>query len=140
MPNPTEPNKQRRTLTLQARNAALAALARRRSQPAVSSSLPAVAAKRTQPVDLAAPHRTQIPEEYLSVESRALSTFDDNPLFGTNGAAKILGLTVECLKKWRQRNQGPDYLQYGPSGPVRYELSALMAFRATHRVQVNPKP
>jgi hypothetical protein len=44
------------------------------------------------------------------------------------------------LKKWRQRNQGPDYVQYGPDGPVRYELDALMAFRARHRVRAKPKP
>jgi hypothetical protein len=88
---------------------------------------------------LAPPHRTQLPEEYLSVESRALSTFDDNPLFGTYGAAKILAVSVELLKKWRQRDKGPDYVQYGPDGPVRYELEALTAFRAKYRVKVSAK-
>ena len=39
------------------------------------------------------------------------------------------------MKKWRQRNQGPDYIQYGKDGTVRYELTALMAYRAAHRVQ-----
>jgi hypothetical protein len=137
MPNATEPHKQRFTLNPRARAAALAQL---QSPSVLSSSLPAVAAKRIQPVDLASPHRTQIPEEYLSVESRSLSTFDDNPLFGTCGAAEILAVTVELLKKWRQRNLGPDYVQYGTGGPVRYELNALIAFRELHRVRVNPKP
>jgi hypothetical protein len=58
---------------------------------------------------------------------------------GTCGAAKILSVGVELLKKWRQRDQGPDYVQYGPGGPVRYELDALMAFRALHRVRVSSK-
>jgi hypothetical protein len=140
MANPTEPNKQPYKLTPLERAAVLAAKARRKSQPAISSSRRAVAEKRLQPVDLVAPHRTQFPEEYLSVESRKLSAFDDNPLFGTCGAAEILAVTVELMKKWRQRNQGPDYVQYGPGGPVRYERDALMAFRARHRVQVSSKP
>jgi hypothetical protein len=140
MPNPMESNKQLIKLTPQARARVLAVMARPRTQPAVSSSLPAVATERLQPADLVAPHRTQFPEEYLSVESRALSSFDDNPLFGTCGAAEILAVTVELLKKWRQRNQGPDYVQYGKGGPVRYELDALMTFRARHRVRVSPKP
>ncbi len=111
-------------------------MARPPSQSAVLSS-PLFVAKRIQPVDLAAPHRTQFPEEYPSVESRAHSTSDDNPLFGTCEAAVILGITAELLKKWRQRDQGPDYVQNGPGGPVRYELDALMAFRARHRVRVS---
>ena len=54
-------------------------------------------------------------------------------------AGRILGRTDECLKKWRQRDQGPDYIQYGQNGVVRYELSALMAFRAEHRVKPGSK-
>jgi hypothetical protein len=140
MPNAAKPHKQRFTLTPQVRAAALAVMARPQSESAALSSLPAVAAQLLQPVDLPAPRRTQIPEEYLSVQSRALSSFDDNPLLGTCGAAKILSVGVELLKKWRQRDQGPDYVQYGPGGPVRYELDALMAFRALHRVRVSSKP
>ena len=119
---------------------AKAAEARRQSQPAVPSTQPTVAAKRFQLVDLVAPNITQMPAEYPSVESRALSTFDDNPLFGTYEAAEILAIGVDLLKKWRQRDQGPDYVQYGLGGPVRYELDALMAFRVRHRVRVSSKP
>jgi hypothetical protein len=85
------------------------------------------------------PRRTQISERYIRLESLALSAYDANPLFNEHGAAQILGVTAECLKEWRQRRQGPDYIQYGQSGPVRYELSAVMAFRAAHRVEVGKR-
>jgi hypothetical protein len=140
MPTLTELNQQRLKHAQKAKAAEQAAEARRKSQPAVPSSQPTVAAKRLQPVDLVAPHITQMPAEYPSVESRALSTFDDNPLFGTCEAAQILAVGVDLLKKWRRRDQGPDYVQYGPGGPVRYELEALMAFRVRHRVRVSSKP
>ena len=35
---------------------------------------------------------------------------------------------------------GPDYIQYGKDGYVRYELAALMAYRAAHRVETGGKP
>jgi hypothetical protein len=78
--------------------------------------------------------RTQIPETYLILEPQPLSAYEDDPVFNEIGAAQIIGISAECLKKWRHRNQGPDYIQYGPGGPIRYELSALRAFRAAHRV------
>jgi hypothetical protein len=71
---------------------------------------------------------------------KPLIAIDDNPVFDVVAAGRILGVTPDWLKKWRPRNQGPDYLQYGKNGPVRYELSALMAFRATHRVEVGSRP
>jgi hypothetical protein len=61
--------------------------------------------------------------------------FDDHPVQNDAGAAFVLGVTAECLKKWRQRKQGPDYIQYGPRSPVRYELNALMEFRDKYRVK-----
>jgi hypothetical protein len=140
MPNSAESNKQRIRLSPARLDRARAVMARPLSQSAVSSAPPSIASKRIQPVDPATPHRTQMPAEYPSVESRALSTFDDNPLFGTCEAAEFLAVGVDLLKKWRRRNQGPDYVQYGPGGPVRYELDALMAFRARHRVRVSSKP
>ena len=69
-----------------------------------------------------------------------MSAFDDNPIFNEDGAARFLGISAERMKKWRQRNQGPDYLQYGRGGAVRYDLNALMAFRAANRVMVSAKP
>src|SRR5207248_4077767 len=56
---------------------------------------------------------------------KPLSAFNDDPVFGTVDAAEFLGLDTENLKKWRQRGQGPDYLQYGPGGPVFYTLGGL---------------
>jgi len=34
-----------------------------------------------------------------------------------------------------QGKQGPDYIQYGPNGVVRYELNTLMEFRDRYRVK-----
>lgn len=82
------------------------------------------------------PRRTQIPAIYLTVERAPISTYVDNPVFDERSAAAFFGLSPETLKKWRQRNQGPDYIQYGPAGPVRYELDTLTAFLAAHRVKV----
>jgi hypothetical protein len=79
--------------------------------------------------------RTELPGTYLKLEQPPISAFDDNPVFNESGAAQILGLSAEQLKKWRQRNMGPDYIQYGPAGPVRYTLNALMSFRTTHTVK-----
>ena len=116
-----------------------AAIARALSHSTVSTSPPFAHAKHTLPADLVKPQSKERPDEYPSVESRALSTFDDNPLFGSYEAAQILAISVDLLKKWRLRDKGPDYVQYGPGGPVRYELEALTAFRARHRVKVSAK-
>ena len=64
----------------------------------------------------------------------------DDPAFTTTDAAQILGITAERLMKWRQRDQGPDYVQYENGGPVRYELSALVEFKAAHRVRPSRQP
>jgi hypothetical protein len=111
------------------------------AQPLSSSKASRSIAERNPhpPLDSPPPRRTQIFGTNLSLERPPVSTYDDNPVFDERGAAAYLGLSQECLKKWRQRNQGPDYIQYGPGGTVRYELSALMAFRATHRVKVGAK-
>lgn len=83
--------------------------------------------------------RKELPATYLNIEKPQLSTFDDNPVVNEHGAARILGVSAELLKKWRQRNMGPDYIQYGPGGPVRYEVNTLKAFREAHRVKVGSK-
>jgi len=75
----------------------------------------------------------------VAIEQPPVSAFDDNPVFNELGAATILGVSAETLKKWRQRNIGPDYIQYGTSGPVPYELNSLMAFRAVHTVVTGRK-
>ena len=97
-------------------------------------------AKATPMAEYPPPNRTQIPDLHLSLECWPLSAYDDNPVLNENGASILLGVSEECMKKWRQRDQGPDYLQYGRGGPVRYERDALMEFRAVHRVKVSRKP
>jgi hypothetical protein len=83
--------------------------------------------------------RTELPGRYLTLEQPPISAFDDNPVFNEFGAATIVGVSAEQLKKWRQRNMGPDYIQYGPGGPVRYTINALMEFRATHTIKPEKK-
>jgi hypothetical protein len=68
-----------------------------------------------------------------------LSAINDNPVFDCRAAAKILGVGDEAMKKWRQRNQGPDYYQYGEKGPVRYALNTLLAFKESHLVIIGGK-
>lgn len=106
------------------------------SPSSVPSSHPAVDPKAPLPNGSSISRRTQIPAIYLTVERAPISTYVDNPVFDEHGAAAFFGLSPETLKKWRQRNQGPDYIQYGPAGPVRYELDTLTAFLAAHRVKV----
>lgn len=72
----------------------------------------------------------------LRLECQPLSAYDDNPVFDEICAARFVGVSADCMKKWRQRKQGPDYIQYGDKGPVRYELNALMEFRDKHRVRI----
>jgi hypothetical protein len=63
-----------------------------------------------------------------------LSAIIDDPVFAVGAAATILGVSVAAMKKWRQRNQGPDYYQYGEKGPVRYALNTLLTFKAAYLV------
>ena len=79
-----------------------------------------------------------VPDHFLAVEPRPLSAFDDDPVVTTAGAARILGISVTQLKKWRQRSKGPSYFQYGKRGPVRYRLSDLRSFQEKNLVTTNP--
>jgi len=98
-------------------------------------STPSFDRSRSAPVGPA--QRRQVPETLLRLEPRPLSAYDDNPVFDEITAAGFLGLTAHCLKKWRQRRQGPDYIQYGANGPVRYEFNALREFRNRYTVKLN---
>jgi hypothetical protein len=55
-------------------------------------------------------------------------------MLNTWDAAKILGETHEVLKKWRQRDQGPEYIRF-PNGDIRYRLSTLLKFIEDHTVR-----
>jgi hypothetical protein len=87
------------------------------------------------------PNVTKIPLQLKRLEPAEPEVFiNDDPVFDTNRAASILGASPTRLIKWRQRKQGPDYLQYADNGSVRYELSALIAFKAAHRVRPSRQP
>jgi excisionase family DNA binding protein len=45
----------------------------------------------------------------------------------TKQAAVILNVSVDKLKKWRQRGKVPQFVRY-PGGAIRYPLSAFMQF------------
>ncbi|MGD0741152.1 MAG: hypothetical protein ABR957_16290 [Terracidiphilus sp.] len=95
--------------------------------------------KISKPAELRTAKRTELPATSLPVKSKPLSECDDNPVLNEQGAAFIVGVSADLLKKWRQRKRGPDYIQYGPGGPVRYELKALMAFRDDYKVYLHSK-
>jgi len=81
--------------------------------------------------------RLLLPTGLMKLEPpKPLSVINDDPLFKPRAAATILGLTADTLKKRRQRGQGPDYIQYGEDGPVRYEWSPLKRFRAQHTINL----
>jgi len=87
------------------------------------------------------PKILHIPERLRDREPLVAKSFiDDDPVFKTGDTARILGVEPSRLEKWRQRDQGPDYLQYEKSGSVRYEFSALVAFKAAHRVRPSRRP
>ena len=99
----------------------------------VGLELSRITSARSQP---ALATRCEIPATLLDLEPQPLSANDDDPVFNERSAAFFLGVSPDCLKKWRQRKPGPDYLQYGANGPVRYLLSDLQSFRDTCAVKM----
>ena len=95
---------------------------------------------RAQAVPIGAAHRTPLYSCILELEREPISAIDDNPALNERGAAVILGLSEVLLKKWRQRGIGPNYLQYGVNGAVRYLLNDLMHFRAEHTIKTRSMP
>jgi Helix-turn-helix domain len=51
-------------------------------------------------------------------------------MLNTRQVAVILGLSVETLKKWRQRGTGLAYFRF-PDGAIRYRLSDVLRFLET---------
>jgi hypothetical protein len=106
-------------------------------QASVSVSRSAADAPPSPQPGSASPKRTEVPERYTRLEpARPTIAIDDDPVFNELAAGRILGVTDECMKKWRQRNQGPDFIQYGEGGAVRYALNDLLAYRAAHTVRM----
>jgi hypothetical protein len=108
--------------------------------PAIREALPSEPTTQNEPSSQSdesrrEPVRIVLPTRYTKLEpSKPLSAFNDDPIFNPEAAGQILAVSVECLKKWRQRKRGPSYIQYGNDGPIRYPLSALMRFRAQHTI------
>jgi len=75
--------------------------------------------------ELLAAFRKQIPEALLYYEPKPTRAIFGNPVVNEHGAAGLLGVSQELLKKWQQRSLGPNYIQYGKNGPIRYELTLL---------------
>ena len=83
----------------------------------------------------ASTRRILVPLRYVYFEPKPETFVDPDPVFDTRGAAEFLRVSKDWLKKKRQRDQGPNYMQYGDNGPIRYALSDLMAYRRTHTVR-----
>jgi predicted DNA-binding transcriptional regulator AlpA len=47
-------------------------------------------------------------------------------LLNTYQAAKILGLSLACLERYRWAGVGPRFIKIGPNGPVRYRTCDLL--------------
>ena len=107
------------------------------SAVALPTTRPAVRAEEFRSPELREAQRTLMPQSTTPHESRPQSALNDIPVANPRAASLILGISVELPKKWRQRRKGPDYIQYGPGGPVRYEVRALLEFRELYKVQLN---
>lgn len=80
------------------------------------------------------PHRAAQPSVKVPpIANIAIAPIPTDRVLDTRGAANILGETHDVLKKWRQRNQGPDYVRF-PDGHIRYRLSTLLQFLEDHTV------
>lgn len=104
------------------------------------TNIPGAGRNEAQSLSSDHPKRTEIPERFMRLEPRQpIVVINDDPVFDGRAAGSILGVSEELLKKWRQRGQGPDYVQYGQDGCVRYELSALLDYRTRHTVQARSR-
>ena len=108
-------------------------------QPArvVRVTRPENPARDSQAAELRPAKCTTQPAANPPAVSKPLSAYDDNPVLDAQGASFVLGVSVDLLKKWRQRKLGPDYIQYGAGGTVRYEVKVLLEFRDYYRVYLH---
>jgi hypothetical protein len=136
MPIQTVINKTPSRLNPQAKSAAAV---QPQPPPTASAPLSAADVKAIPPDSPLAALRKQIPKMLLDFEPQPLRVRESNPLLKEDSAAVLLAVSQDLMKKWRQRDWGPNYIQYGKDGPVRYEFEALMDFRERHRVEVRSK-
>lgn len=72
---------------------------------------------------------------------RLFNDMPDDATIGVDLAALYLGVSVKTLARYRQKGDGPHYVQYYSSGSkarnqrVNYLLSDLRAWRNSHRVK-----
>jgi hypothetical protein len=86
------------------------------------------------------PNVTEIPYRLKRLEpTEPPAIINEDPVFDTLDAAAYLGVLPSRLQKWRQRDQGPDYLRY-PGNDIRYELSSLAIYRVARRVRPSSQP
>ena len=110
-----------------------------RPSKTVAPARKTVEAKSSHLPEVRAVDRTEIPVSRVCIKPQPLSAYDDNSVLNDHGAAIIVGVSVDFLKKWRQRNQGPDYIEYGRGGTIRYELKSLMEFRDEYKISLSSK-
>lgn len=71
--------------------------------------------------------KTTWPAPARQQRPRPSTVVSEDPLLTTREAAVILKVSVDALKKWRQRGLGPAFLKYD-SGAIRYRLSVLLQY------------
>ena len=109
------------------------------TSPAAPASESAVKKKADPLASLSPALRREIPKFLLDYDPLPLEVWDENPLLNEKSAAVLLGISPDLMKKWRQRDRGPNYIQYGKNGPVRYEFGTLMEFRIHYKVETRSK-
>jgi hypothetical protein len=70
------------------------------------------------------------PSTILQIDLRTVNL---DPMLTTKQAALYLGRSIDVLKKWRQRRQGPSFLRYH-DGSIRYLLIELQRYLDEHTV------
>ena len=111
------------------------------SRPTISNNSPGQPV-RTAPASVPnTVKRTLLPKRVVQpsvkvppVTQIAIVPIPTDRMLNTRRAAKILGETYEVLKKWRQRDQGPEYIRF-PNSDIRYRLSTLLKFIEHHTVR-----
>lgn len=96
----------------------------------------------TTSVPVPEPELTEIPLRLFCVQGgdKPFHVINPDPVVDVRKAAIILGISQDLLEKWRQRGQGPAYIQFeGLGGPIRYELGELEAYKASHRIKPSPR-
>lgn len=71
--------------------------------------------------------KTSWPAAACQQRPRTPTVAPEDPLLTTREAAVIMKVSVDSLKKWRQRGVGAAFIKY-ESGAVRYRLSVVLRY------------